>query len=187
MIFMNDEELEDRLLQNTSEGMSVAIELYGGAVKKICRTILAGYQNEDIEEAVSDSFVALWKAMETGRYNGSVGIKSYLYGIARKTALNKKRELAKRQTTEDIDNVIKIADVDVEREAVQKVDYQILNEMIMELKSPDKEIFIYRYYEQYSIKEIAEKLMITAKTVENKIARGRARLKKKLIQCGVSV
>lgn len=130
---MNDEELADRLLQNTSEGMSVAIELYGGAVKKICRTILAGYQNEDIN------------------------------------------------------NVIKIADVDVERETVQKVDYQILNEMIMELKSPDKEIFIYRYYEQYSIKEIAEKLMITAKTVENKIARGRARLKKKLIQCGVSV
>ena len=184
---MNDDELVDKLLRNTSEGMSIAIELYGGAVKKICRTILAGYQNEDVEEAVSDSFVALWKAIETGRYDGSVRIKSYLYGIARKTALNKNRELAKKQTTDDIDNVIKISDVNVEQEVVRKADYQILNEMIMELKSPDKEIFIYRYYEQYTIKEIAEKLMITAKTVENKIARGRARLKKKLIQCGVSL
>lgn len=184
---MNDEELADQLLRNTSEGMSIAIELYGGAVKKICRTILAGYQNEDVEETVSDSFVALWKAIETDRYDGSVSIKTYLYGIARRTSLNKKRELAKKHPTEDIDNVVKIADVDVEREAVRKVDYQILNEMIMELKSPDKEIFIYRYYEQYTIKEIAAKLMITAKTVENKIARGRARLKKKLIQCGVSL
>ena len=140
-----------------------------------------------MEEAVSDSFVALWKAIETGRYDRSVGIKYYLYGIARRTALNKKRELAKNQTTEDIDNVVRIADVDVEQEAVRKVEYQILNEMIMELGSPDKEIFLYRYYEQFTIKEIAAKLMITVKTVENKLTRGRARLKKKLLQCGVSL
>ncbi|MCI5500690.1 MAG: sigma-70 family RNA polymerase sigma factor [Lachnospiraceae bacterium] len=184
---MSEEELVDKILRSTSEGMTIAIDLYGGAVKKICMSILAGYQNEDVEEAVSDSFVALWKAIETGRYDRSVGIKYYLYGIARRTALNKKRELAKNQTTEDIDNVVRIADVDVEQEAMRKVEYQILNEMIMELGSPDKEIFLYRYYEQFTIKEIAAKLMITVKTVENKLTRGRARLKKKLLQCGVSL
>ena len=94
---------------------------------------------KDVEEVVSDAFVALWRAIETGRYDGSVGIKYYLYGIARKTALNRKRELSKRQSTEAIDEVIKIADLNVEQEAVRKVDYQILNEVIMELKSPDKE------------------------------------------------
>lgn len=56
----------------------------------------------------------------------------------------------------------------------------------MELESPDKEIFIYRYYEQYTVKEIAEKLKIKAKTVENKLDRGKAGLMKKLVQCGVS-
>lgn len=183
---MNDEALVDLILRNTSEGMTIAIERYGGAVKRICRTILAGYPSEDVEEIVSDSFAALWKAIETGRYDGSVSVKSYLYGIARRTALNKNRELAKKRTTENIDNVIEFADVDVEQEAIRKVDYQILNEMIMELESPDKEIFIYRYYEQYTIKEIAAKLKITAKTVENRISRGRAGLKKKLVQCGVS-
>ncbi|MDD6038935.1 MAG: sigma-70 family RNA polymerase sigma factor [bacterium] len=183
---MNDEELVEQLLHSTSAGMATAVDLYGGAVKKICMTILAGYQNEDVEEAVSDSFVALWRAVEAGRYDGSVSIKSYLYGIARKTALNRRRELTKKQKTEDLDHVLRMADVDVEQEAIRKVDYQILNEVIMEFKSPDREIFIYRYYEQYTIKEIAEKLTLTAKTVENKIARGRAGLKKKLIQCGVS-
>lgn len=92
---MSEEELVDKILRSTSEGMTIAIDLYGGAVKKICMSILAGYQNEDVEEAVSDSFVALWKAIETGRYDRSTGIKYYLYGIARRTALNKKRELAK--------------------------------------------------------------------------------------------
>ena len=183
---MNDDALVDIILRNTSEGMTIAIEQYGGAVKKICRTILSGYPGEDVEEIVSDSFVALWKAIETGRYDGSVSVKSYLYGIARKTALNKKRKLTKRRTTENIDHVIDFADVDVEQEAIRKVDYQILNEIIMELESPDKEIFIYRYYEQYSIKEIAAKLKIKTKTVENKISRGRAGLKKKLVQCGVT-
>lgn len=184
---MKDEELIDKLLWHTSEGMSIAIDLYGKAVKKICSTILDGYPMEDAEEVVSDAFVALWRAIETGRYDGSVGIKYYLYGISRKTALNRKRELSKRQSTEAIDEVIKIADLNVEQEAVRKVDYQILNEVIMELKSPDKEIFIYRYYEQYSIKEIAAKLMMNAKAVENKIARGKVKLKKRLLQCGVSV
>lgn len=183
---MNDEELVAIILRDTSEGMSIAIESCGGAVKKICRTILAGYPSEDVEEIVSDSFVALWKAIETGRYDGSVSVKSYLYGIARKTSLNKKRELAKKKTTENIDQVMDFADVDVEQEAIRKVDYQILNEVIMELESPDKEIFIYRYYEQYTVKEIAEKLKIKAKTVENKLDRGKAGLMKKLVQCGVS-
>lgn len=83
--------------------------------------------------------------------------------------------------------MVRIADVDVEQEAMRKVEYQILNEMIMELGSLDKEIFFYRYYEQFTIKEIAAKLMITVKTVENKLTRGKARLKKKLLQCGVSL
>ena len=183
---MNDEELVDRLLRDTSEGMTTAIDLYGGAVKKICTTILSGYQSEDVEEAVSDAFVALWKSLQAGRYDGSVSIRSYLYGIARRTALNRRRELAKKQRTENIDNVVRMADVDVEQEAIQKVNDQILNEVIMELKSPDREIFIYRYYEQYSIREIAEKLALTAKSVENRIARGKAGLKEKLLRCGVS-
>ena len=62
------------------------------------------------------------------------------------------------------------ADVDVEQEAIRKVDYQILNEVIMELESPDKEIFIYRYYEQYTVKEIAEKLGISVYTVQEHIS-----------------
>ena len=43
------------------------------------------------------------------------------------------------------------------------------------MKSPDREIFIYRYFYQHSIKEIADKLALKAKTVENKLSRGKHR------------
>ena len=42
MIFMSEEELVDKILRSTSEGMTIAIDLYGGAVKKICMSILEG-------------------------------------------------------------------------------------------------------------------------------------------------
>ena len=57
--------------------------------------------------------------------------------------------------------------------------------MIDAMKSPDREIFIYRYYEQNSIREIAQKLTLSVKSVEGRLARGREHLKKQLLQKGV--
>ena len=87
----------------------------------------------------------------------------------------------------DIDEVEKPLDFNLEAEVLKKADYQIVNALIQELNSPDKEIFIYRYYKQYSIKEIADLLKLSAKTVENKLTRGRKKLKKQLLKCNISM
>lgn len=184
---MSEQELLYYIRTDTSLGLQKAIEEYGGAVKTICRSILAGYSDEDVEEAVSDTFVGLWRASERIELVDGSGLKGYLYGIARRTALNKKRKLAKQQTMEDIDTVVEAADTDVEQEAVRNAEYQILYQMVLDMTSPDKEIFLYRYFRDYTVKEIATNLAITAKTVENRLRRGRARLKRQLLQVGIDV
>ena len=183
---MPEEQLLQLIKVDAAQGIEIAIEQYGGAVKSICKSILAGYPIQDIEEAVSDAFVGLWKSRDKVVIKNGKGLKIYLYGITRKTALDKKRILAKQRPTEDIDVVPEMASAeDIEKAVVQQSEREMLYGLIDAMKSPDREIFIYRYYEQYSIREIAQKLTISVKSVEGRLARGRERLKKQLLQKGI--
>lgn len=185
---MEEQELLNHLNEDASLGMELVIRQYGSAVKTICRSILSGYSNEDIEETVSDTFVGLWQSKDKIRLIEGRGLREYLYGIARRTALNRRRSLAKNQPTQDIDTAGElVSGENVEEQIVCRSEYAVLYQLIDSMKSPDREIFIYRYFYQHSIKEIADKLTLKAKTVENKLTRGRNRLKQQLIRCGVDV
>ena len=171
---MEEQELLDCLSEDVSLGIELAIRQYGKAVKTICRSILSGYSGEDIEEAVSDTFVGLWRSREKIKLTDGQGLREYLYGIARRTALNKRRTLAKEHPTQNIDTAGElVSGENVEEQIVSRSEYEIL--------------FIYRYFYQHSIKEIADKLALKAKTVENKLSRGKHRLRQQLLQCGVEV
>ena len=185
---MSEEDLITMIEKDTEKGMAVIIDLYGSSVKTICISILNGFPYEDIQEAISDVFVGLWSEICKGNFDsGKTSIKFYLYGIARRTALNKRRKLMQSMPADDIDGVEKPLDFNLEAEILRKSEYEILNSMINELDSPDKEIFLYRYYKQYSIKEIADILKLSAKKVENILTRGRKKLKKQLIECNVTM
>ena len=185
---MKDADLLKILYENTSYGIEVAIDTYGKAVKTICQTILSGFSEEDVEEAVSDTFVGLWKALDRIKLERETGLKEYLYGIARRTALNKRRKLAKEHNTSQIDEVKElVSEQDVEKNLIDKAECRIIYELINDMKSPDKEIFTLRYFNQNTIKEIANKLVLKTKTVENKLARGKVKLRKQLINIGIEL
>lgn len=61
---MEEERLLKLLKTNTAYGIELAIDQYGASVKTICQSILSGYSTQDIEEAVSDTFVGLWKSKD---------------------------------------------------------------------------------------------------------------------------
>ena len=185
---VNQEELLEYLREDASKGIELAIQQYGKAVKTICQSVLSGYSSEDIEEAVSDSFVALWEAREKITLLDGEGLKGYLYGIARNTALNRRRRLAKECLVQNIEETEEIASTeDIESNVINRSEYEVLYQLIASMKSPDKEVFIYRYYYQKLVKEIAELLTLRAKAVENRLARGRSRLKKQLMQSGIEI
>ncbi|WP_290457504.1 sigma factor [Romboutsia ilealis] len=50
--------------KSPENGLSLALDIYGGAVKTICKNILSDYKNEDIEEAISDTFFKLWQNID---------------------------------------------------------------------------------------------------------------------------
>ena len=61
---MNDEQIINAIKLSPQTGMEYAIQVYGGAVRVICKAVLAAYSDQDVEEAVSDTFFALWHDAE---------------------------------------------------------------------------------------------------------------------------
>ena len=77
---MNDEQIINAIRLSPQTGIDYAIQAYGGAVKAICKAILAAYSDGDVEEAVSDTFFALWH--DIGKYDANkAAFRSYIYGI----------------------------------------------------------------------------------------------------------
>lgn len=78
---MTEQELIHLLKHNTEKGLREVMALYGRAFKTICRNVLRGYANEDIEEAVSDILVAVWKAADRYDEAATVHLKAIAMGL----------------------------------------------------------------------------------------------------------
>nr|WP_312577588.1 sigma-70 family RNA polymerase sigma factor [Sedimentibacter sp.] len=183
---MNDEKLVRLLKNNPSKGLSTAIDIYGGLVKTIAVRII-GYENKsDVEECVSDVFVELWKSIDN--YNKDKGIlKNYIISIARNVSINTyRRKVVKHDVLPLEENDMEM-DFDLDNEVSRNINKSIINETINDLKQPDKDIFIRRYYLFESIKEISQSLNISTKMVENKLYRGKDKLKTALISKGIII
>ena len=60
----------------------------------------------------------------------------------------------------------------------------MLQELVESLPSPDREIFLRKYYLLETSKEIAEALSLTEGNVNVRLSRGREKLKRQLLQKG---
>lgn len=181
---MNDEKLIKLIKNNPSKGLSAAIDQYGAFVKTIAVRIL-GYENkQDIEECVSDVFVELWKSID--KFNSDKGpLKNYIISIARHVGINTfNRKIIKHELIPLEEDDLEI-ELDLTNEVSKTINQSIIKETLEELTQPDKDIFIRRYYLFESVKEIASSLDLTPKSVENKLYRGKEKLKNMLISKGI--
>lgn len=181
---MDDSSILLLLKNSPSKGLYEATKKYGGMVEAITKKIL--YSNaEDIEECVADTFVTLWKNTNDVEFQRGT-LKAYIACIARNKAIDRCRKLCKENTVYMEDKVI-ASDTDIEEEIIIKSDVEVLQEVINQMSEPDKQIFIRRFFWFEKVKEIAAYLELTEKNVENRIYRGRKRLKEVLIERGVKI
>lgn len=54
----NDVKIAGLISAGSSDGLKMAIDIYGGAVKTICGSFLKGFSAEDVEETISDTYGA---------------------------------------------------------------------------------------------------------------------------------
>ncbi len=132
------------------------------------------------EDIVQEVFFKLWTDKQ--KINIDTSVKSYLYSAARNTALNYiKHQKVKRQyekVNNDENNYTEQSHEDqlIGEELNAKIQSAINN-----LPTERRRIFLMSRMDELKYKEIAEKLGISIKTVENQMGKALASLRKDLL------
>ncbi|WP_455543572.1 RNA polymerase sigma factor [Intestinibacter sp.] len=173
------------LKKSPEDGVHMAIDVYGSAVKTICTNILKDLKKEDIEEAISDTFFKLWKNIDNFKYDKNKSLKSYIYAIARNTCFDKIKNSNINSSLFSVDENELGVSINMEDEYAKKHNEKIIKDTLDNFKEPDKSIFILRFFYCERVKDIALKLDLSEKKVENILYRSKNKLKEELIKGGI--
>ncbi|MCL2158406.1 MAG: sigma-70 family RNA polymerase sigma factor [Oscillospiraceae bacterium] len=174
---MNDTQIIAGIKNGDEAAMGHAMKQYSKLMWSIAATILVNASNaEDIEECVSDVFVYLWQNHD--KYDEQRGgLKSWLSSIVKSKAIDRYRQLAKKNEVSLNDKIGETAVIDDISAAETKIE---LTAAVNALGEPDREIIIRRYYYQQKPKEIGLILDIPVKQVENRLYRSKLKLREML-------
>jgi RNA polymerase sigma-70 factor (ECF subfamily) len=141
--------------------------LFNEYYTNLCRFALTYVDDQSVaEEIVQEVFIYLWEKKENIEIKSSV--RSYLYMATKHAALRFKKAGTIRRKHED--NYAQKKEYTEEQDAFDEKELtEMLNSAIDRLPEKCKAIFKLKYNEKLSYKEIAEKLNISPKTVDNQI------------------
>lgn len=178
---MNETKLIRALQRGQRGALDKVISHYSNYVASIARNV-SGVQTtrEDLEEIVSDVFIALWRTAE--RLDETRPLKSYLAAIARNAAVDRLRRIRPEDPLPEEDILSADEAQGPEAEALKREQAETLRRLLLEMAADDREIFVRFYYYRQTVREIAALLGRNESTVKARLARGRARLRERLIR-----
>ena len=176
---MNDERMITAIKNRSEAAINEVITKYSKLLWSVAGAVLNNIgSTQDVEECVADAFIYLWEHPE--KYNPQRGkLKTWLSIVVRTQAVNRYREISKRNTisVEDTDFIAQLGVVDNILESETR---RTLLAAINALGEPDREILIRRYYYDQKPKEIAYALNMSVKQVDNRLYQTKLKLRELL-------
>lgn len=173
---MDDAELIWQLKQGSEEAFTALYKKYWRQVYNFARLYLTTV--ESAEEVVQDVFVKLWEACELIRQEDN--FKGLLFIITRNLIFNQHR----KTLNEDFYKMTVLAAMESTYNIEEEIEAHNLSEyidmLIQELPPRRREIFNLSRKQHLTYKEIAERLNISEKTVENQIGEALKYLRKNI-------
>lgn len=175
---MTDKEILKKLKKDKDSGLSLVIDLYSGLLYKIAANVILPLgTSEDVEECVSDSFLAFYGEIENIDLTRA-SIKAYLAVITKRKAIDCYRRLSKKQTFSlNSDEILFVPSEDFTLSADRKA---FLIDAIKSLGEPDSTIIIRKYYLGETAAQIAARLKTSEAAVQKRIERCKQKLKAEL-------
>lgn len=171
----------DNLVQNMKRGDRKSFhDFYFDQHARLYQYIYKYSRSEWLaEETVQISFVKLWETREN--LSSSYTLSTQLFRIAKSTLIDLLRKNAVRKTERlpdhsDVYNIPSSAAQPAYSEIKDELEYTL--RAIRNMPDIQQKVFSYSRIDDFSHKEIAEKLSISPKTVETHITRAVKRLKK---------
>lgn len=177
--FLNDEKIITAIKKRSETTINEIITKYSKLLWSVAEAVLSHVGSvQDVEECVADTFIYLWEHPE--KFDHQRGkLKTWLSIVARTQAVNRYREITKRNTLplEDTDFIDQLSVVDAVLEAETR---KALLAAVNALGEPDREILIRRYYYDQKPKEIALALDMSVKQIDNRLYQTKRRLREML-------
>ena len=130
------------------------------------------------EDLAEDTFVKL--VTKKPRFKGKSSFKTWLYAIGRNVALDHLRHLSKHNTV-PIDSVEELLENEEVEDRYFKEDRKIIIHQAMQKLKPEYSQALWlSYFENLSLKEIAEVMKKSVNSAEHLVSRARISLKKEL-------
>ncbi len=181
---MDDRSLVQGLKKQDITAIENTIDKYTRLVSAvICNVACGNLTQQDVEEAVQDTFLSLWEHADSVEEDK---LKAYLCQIAKNKARDALRRLNRNRTV-SIEEMVTDDGIYVTDDIEKKTLSMAIDEVLSEIGEPDKEIVLRRYYYYQSSSEIGSMLGLNAQTVRTKLSRAKAKLQKLLSERGISL
>lgn len=174
---MKNEILKDYLVDGKIDIDKILDDFYGYIYIIVKNSVSICLTDEDIEEIISDVFIAIWKNSE--KLSNTTNLKAYLAGTAKNVIKNKYRKIELNFSISDYEERI-VDNSNLEKITEQNEQNVMIKEVLKTLKNEEYKIFIMFYYEEISIKEIAKELKCSVGKVKTTLYRVRKIIKRNL-------
>ncbi len=180
---MNDEKKIHAIRNRNEFVMGGVMDTYAKLLWSIASRVLNNIGTvEDIEECVADTFIYLWEHPD--KFDPRRGrLKTWLSVIARTQAINRCREIVKRNTV-SLEETTLIEQMGVVDTILQAESRKILAAAIDSLDEKEREILLRRYYYDQKPREIAFALSMSVKQVDNRLYQTKRKLREMLTRQG---
>lgn len=181
---MEERKLLDLLWDRSEHAIEKLQSAYGATVYRIAFNILADPQ--DAEEAVNDTYLALWDAIPPERPDP---LSAYTYRVARNISLKKlrHRNAQKRQSAYDL-SLDELADILPGENVEQVLDARLLGQAIdrflQTLPKKSRVLFLRRYWFGDDLTSLCRSLGMTQNAATVRLSRIRQQLKHYLYKEG---
>ena len=163
-----------RIADGENGSFELLIEKYGNLVWSIGKKFL--YRQSDLEDAVQEVFIAIWKSADKFDANKAKEI-TFVSMIARRRFIDHLRKISKHKNLESIDDDNSGHQLYKESILNESTDLQLVKNAIQSLDIDDQELLNLSVYQGYSHSEISKLLNIPLGTVKTRIRRNLIKLK----------
>ena len=163
-----------RIAAGENGSFELLIEKYGNLVWSIGKKFL--YRQSDLEDAVQEVFIAIWKSADKYDANKAKEI-TFVSMIARRRFIDHLRKISKHKNLESIDEDNSGHQLYKESILNESTDLQLVKNAIQSLDIDDQELLNLSVYQGYSHSEISKLLNIPLGTVKTRIRRNLIKLK----------
>lgn len=166
----NDNNFIKRLQSGKEDALDYIVDRYLPLLKSIVRQVLGPIQQEElIGECVNDVFLAIWQNAKKFRGRNPDEFKNWICAVAKYKAIDYYRKEAK-----NLEVAAEFLEIPVEE---AKGAEARVKELLNELEPMDQKIFIMRYLLGFSSEETAETLGLSISAIDNRVYRGKKRLR----------